>query len=132
VTWPTSARLAGSSVTLRRRSLPRACARRSPGRGSRPPCARRRGTVHEHWHEHVSSIHVSAGLIAYLYFAITLYVVAEKTRAEGAILAFIPCLSVIPLLNSSRRSFLWLILLFIPPITIVAIAWIMMGICEAR
>ncbi len=86
----------------------------------------------EHHLHQLDTIQVSASFIVYLYFAISLYVIATKTRAEGAILAFIPCLNLIPLINSSRRSLLWLLALFVPVLNIVAIAWIAMGICEAR
>lgn len=80
-------------------------------------------------HDH-DSIRIVASLIGYLYFSLALYSCARKTNSDGAILAFIPILFLAPLLNASKRSWLWILgLIFIFPI---AWAWIWMGIAEAR
>jgi hypothetical protein len=88
--------------------------------------------VHEHGFHEVSTVHAGFSIVLYLYIAFCLYLIATRTNSEGALLAFVPCLNLIPLINSSRRSLLWLLALFVPGLNLVAIAWIVMGICEAR
>jgi len=86
-----------------------------------------------HWHNYeYNHIHLIAALIGYFYFSFALYVIADRTKTDGAILAFIPLLDLIPLIGSSRRSWLWLLALLVPLLNIFAFAWIWMGIAEAR
>lgn len=77
-----------------------------------------------------SQILISIAL--YFYVTFSLFTIARKTHCETAVLAFVPLLQVIPLVQAANKSLLWILLLLIPLVNIVAIVLIWMGIAEAR
>lgn len=68
----------------------------------------------------------------YFYFAFFLMVLARKTSTSHIWLAWIPIANLFQLCRIGRRSMLFAILLFIPPINIVAVAMAWRSIAQAR
>ena len=83
-------------------------------------------------HNGAEMIMIAVYIAIYLYCSVCLYVCAKKTNYDYPFLAFIPLLNLGPIFGVSKRSVLWLLACFIPILNIVAIAWIWMGIAEAR
>lgn len=72
------------------------------------------------------------GLAAYVYFALALQTIANKTRTENAWLAWIPIVNIILMLNIAKKPVWWIILFLIPLVNIVIAILVWMGIAEAR
>ncbi|MCI0490831.1 MAG: DUF5684 domain-containing protein [Blastocatellia bacterium] len=70
--------------------------------------------------------------LLYLYFAITLMIIARKSNTPNAWLAWIPIANLFLMCRAGRRSGAWALLLFIPLVNIFAMAMIWMSIAEAR
>ncbi len=78
-------------------------------------------------------------LVTYVYFAITLQMVAKKTQTSNSWLAWVPIGNIVLMCMVARRPLWWVPLIIILPVTIIGIipAFIMMvlifmGIADAR
>jgi uncharacterized protein DUF5684 len=71
-------------------------------------------------------------LIFYVYTALALQTIAQKTNTENGWLAWIPIANVILMLNIARKPIWWIVLCLIPLVSIVMFILIWMGIAEAR
>jgi hypothetical protein len=71
-------------------------------------------------------------LVAYVYHALALQTIAQKTNTENPWLAWIPIANVILMLNIAKKPIWWIILFLIPLVNIVFIVLVWMGIAEAR
>ena len=71
-------------------------------------------------------------LVFYVYHALALQTIAQKTNTENAWFAWIPILNVILMINIAKKPIWWIILFFIPLANIVIWVLLWMGIAEAR
>ena len=71
-------------------------------------------------------------LIVYVYFAICLMMIANKTSTSNAWFAWIPILNVFLMLMIAKKPLWWFILLLIPFVNIVIGIIVWMAIAEAR
>lgn len=72
------------------------------------------------------------GLALYVYFALALSTIATKTHTENAWLAWIPIANIVLMLNIAKKPIWWIILFFIPLVSIVMAIIVFMAIAEAR
>jgi hypothetical protein len=72
------------------------------------------------------------GLAVYVFWALALQTIANKTNTENAWLAWIPIGNIILGLNIARKPVWWIILFLIPLVSIVMAILMWMGIAEAR
>ncbi len=77
----------------------------------------------------VSIVVVIAG---YVYFALALKTIAEKTKTENTWWAWVPILQAVLMLNIARKPVWWILLLFVPIVNIVIGVVVWMAIAEAR
>ncbi len=68
----------------------------------------------------------------YVYTALAIQTIAEKTNTENPWLAWIPIANFILLLNIARKPIWWIVLILIPLVNIVIIVMIWMAVAEAR
>ena len=71
-------------------------------------------------------------IVAYVYFALALKTIAEKTNTENSWWAWIPIIQAILMLNIARKPVWWILLFFIPFVNIVIAIIVWMAIAEAR
>jgi hypothetical protein len=71
-------------------------------------------------------------LAMYVYTALALQTIAQKTNTENGWLAWIPIANVILMLNIAKKPIWWIVLCLIPLVSIVMFILIWMGIAEAR
>jgi hypothetical protein len=71
-------------------------------------------------------------LVLYVYFALALQVIAQKTNTENGWLAWIPIVNIVLMCNIAKKPVWWIILCFIPLVNIVIFIILWMGIAEAR
>lgn len=71
-------------------------------------------------------------LATYVYVALALSTIADKTNTENGWLAWIPIANVILMLNIARKPIWWIVLCLIPLVNIVIFIILWMGIAEAR
>ena len=71
-------------------------------------------------------------VVIYLYFTITLMLIAQKTNTENPWMAWIPILNLVLILNIAKKPVWWLILFFIPLVNLVVNILIWMEIAKAR
>jgi hypothetical protein len=71
-------------------------------------------------------------LVFYVYFALALQTIAQKTNTENAWFAWIPILQFILMLNIAKKPIWWIILFFIPLVGLVMTIIVWMGVAEAR
>jgi hypothetical protein len=71
-------------------------------------------------------------IAAYVYFALALKTIAEKTNTENPWWAWIPIIQAVLMLNIARKPVWWILLLFIPFVNIVITVIVWMAIAEAR
>lgn len=71
-------------------------------------------------------------LAFYVYTALALQTIAQKTNTENGWLAWIPIANVILMLNIAKKPIWWIVLCLIPLVSIVMFILIWMGIAEAR
>ena len=69
---------------------------------------------------------------AYIYVALALQTIAQKTNTENPWLAWIPIGNIILMLNIARKPVWWILLFFIPLVSIVIAIIVWMAIAEAR
>jgi hypothetical protein len=71
-------------------------------------------------------------LVVYLYMALSLQTIANKTGAENAWLAWIPIANIFLLLNIAKKPAWWFLLCLIPIVSIVIAVMIWMEVAKAR
>ena len=71
-------------------------------------------------------------LAGYVYGALALQTIANKTNTENGWMAWIPIINVILMLNIARKPIWWILLCLIPLVNIIIFIIIWMGIAEAR
>lgn len=71
-------------------------------------------------------------LAAYVYMALALSTIAQKTSTENGWLAWIPVANLILMLNIARKPIWWIVLFLIPIVSIIILIIVWMGIAEAR
>ncbi|HZV87747.1 MAG TPA: DUF5684 domain-containing protein [Candidatus Binatus sp.] len=71
-------------------------------------------------------------LISYVYIALALQTIAEKTNTDNAWLAWIPIANIVLMLNVAKKPIWWIILFFIPLVSLVMAIIVWMGIAEER
>jgi hypothetical protein len=71
-------------------------------------------------------------VVLYVYLALALQTIATKTNTENPWLAWIPIANLFLMLNIAKKPLWWLILLFIPIVSIVVAILVWMGVAEAR
>jgi Family of unknown function (DUF5684) len=69
---------------------------------------------------------------AYIYMALALQTIANKTGTINAWLAWIPIANLILMLNVAKKPMWWIILLLIPVVGLVVGVIVWMAIAEAR
>jgi hypothetical protein len=72
------------------------------------------------------------GAAMYVYFALAIQAIAQKTNTENAWLAWIPIVNIVLLLNIAKKPVWWIILFFIPLVGIVMAVIVWMAVAEAR
>ena len=70
--------------------------------------------------------------VIYVYHALALQTIANKTNTENAWLAWIPIANIILMLNVARKPIWWILLCLIPLVNLVILIIVWMGIAEAR
>ena len=70
--------------------------------------------------------------VVYLYFALTLQIIARKTGTANSWWAWIPILQILLSLNVAKKPIWWLVLCLVPLVNLVMYVLIWMGIAEAR
>ena len=68
----------------------------------------------------------------YVYMALALQTIAQKTNTENPWLAWIPIVNIVLLLNIAKKPIWWIILCFIPLVNLVVIIIVWMAVAEAR
>jgi uncharacterized protein DUF5684 len=68
----------------------------------------------------------------YIYVALALKTIAEKTSTENAWLAWIPVANIVLMLNVAKKLIWWILLFFVPLVNIVIVVMVWMGVAEAR
>jgi len=71
-------------------------------------------------------------LAMYVYVALALSTIAQKTNTENGWLAWIPIANIILMLNIARKPVWWIVLCLIPLVNIVIFIILWMAIAEAR
>jgi hypothetical protein len=75
---------------------------------------------------------VVIGLAAYVYMALALQTIANKTNTENSWLAWIPIANLILMLNIAKKPVWWIVLFLIPIVNIVIAIMVWMAVAEAR
>ena len=70
--------------------------------------------------------------VGYVYVALALQTIAQKTNTENGWLAWIPIANIILTLNVAKKPIWWIILFLIPLVNIVMGILVWMGVAEAR
>ena len=68
----------------------------------------------------------------YVYMALALQTIANKTKTENSWLAWIPIANMVLMLNVAKKPIWWIVLFFIPIVTIIFIIIVWMAMAEAR
>ena len=71
-------------------------------------------------------------LVIYVYMALSLQTIANKTNTPNAWLAWIPIVNIILMLNIAGKPIWWIILCLIPLVNIIIMIIVWMAIAEAR
>lgn len=69
---------------------------------------------------------------AYVYFALALQTIAQKTNTANGWLGWIPIANIILMLEIAKKPIWWIILFFIPLVNLIMSIIVWMGIAEAR
>jgi hypothetical protein len=72
------------------------------------------------------------GIAAYIYFALALQTIAQKTHTENAWWAWVPIIQILLTLNIAKKPMWWIVLCLIPLVNLVILIIVWMGIAEAR
>ena len=70
--------------------------------------------------------------VGYVYVALALQTIAQKTNTANAWLAWIPIANIILMLEIAKKPIWWIILFFIPLVNLIMSIIVWMGIAEAR
>jgi hypothetical protein len=70
--------------------------------------------------------------VGYVYVALALQTIAQKTNTANGWLAWIPIGNIILMLEIAKKPIWWIILFFIPLVNLVMSILVWMGIAEAR
>ena len=68
----------------------------------------------------------------YVYTALALQTIANKTHTENSWLAWIPIAQIVLALNIAKKPIWWIILFFVPVVSLVMVVLVTMAIAEAR
>jgi hypothetical protein len=68
----------------------------------------------------------------YVYFALAFSTIAKKTNTPNAWWAWVPILNIVLLVNIAKKPVWWVILFFVPIVSIVVAIIVMMAVAEAR
>ncbi|PYV46978.1 MAG: hypothetical protein DMG94_07930 [Acidobacteria bacterium] len=68
----------------------------------------------------------------YVYMALALQTIADKTKTENSWLAWIPIANIVLMLNVAKKPIWWIVLFFIPVVNIIFIIIVWMAMAEAR
>jgi hypothetical protein len=68
----------------------------------------------------------------YVYMALAIQTIAQKTNTENPWLAWIPIVNIVLLLNIAKKPIWWFLLFLIPIVNIVIAILVWMGVAEAR
>ena len=68
----------------------------------------------------------------YVYVALALQTIAQKTGTENAWWAWVPIINIVLMLNIAKKPVWWLILFLIPLVNLIIIIIVWMAIAEAR
>jgi hypothetical protein len=71
-------------------------------------------------------------LVFYVYLALTLQTIAQKTNTENPWLAWIPIANIVLMLNIAKKPIWWILLFLIPLVSAVMAIIVWMGIAEER
>jgi len=71
-------------------------------------------------------------LAVYVYMALALQTIAQKTNTENGWFAWIPIANIILMLTIAKKPIWWIVLFLIPLVSIVMLILVWMGIAEAR
>jgi len=71
-------------------------------------------------------------LAIYVYMALALQTIAQKTNTENGWFAWIPIANIILMLTIAKKPIWWIVLFLIPLVSIVMFILVWMGIAEAR
>ncbi len=89
----------------------------------------------------LAAVGLGAGLImfclaffaaVYVYMALALQTIANKTKTENSWLAWIPIANLILMLNVAKKPMWWIVLFLIPIVNIVIAIMVWMAVAEAR
>ncbi len=72
------------------------------------------------------------GLAVYIYMALAVQTIAQKTNTENPWMAWIPVVNIVLLLNIAKKPIWWIVLFLIPLVNIVFVILVWMGVAEAR
>ncbi len=70
--------------------------------------------------------------VFYIYVALALMTIANKTGTPNGWLAWIPIANIVLMLNIAKKPIWWIILFLIPLVNIIMIILVWMGVAEAR
>jgi hypothetical protein len=68
----------------------------------------------------------------YVYMALALQTIADKTKTDNSWLAWIPIANMVLMLNVAKKPIWWIVLFFIPIVNIIFIIIVWMAMAEAR
>jgi len=68
----------------------------------------------------------------YVYCALAIQTIAQKTHTENPWLAWIPIVNIVLLLNIAKKPIWWIILFLIPVVGIIIAVIVWMAVAEAR
>jgi len=68
----------------------------------------------------------------YVYMALAFSTIAKKTNTPNPWWAWVPILNIILLINIAKKPVWWVVLFFVPIVSIVIAIIVMMGVAEAR
>jgi hypothetical protein len=68
----------------------------------------------------------------YVYFALAFSTIAKKTNTPNPWWAWVPILNIILMLNIAKKPVWWIVLFFVPIVSIVIAIIVFMGVAEAR
>ena len=71
-------------------------------------------------------------LAVYVYTALAVQTIAEKTNTDNSWLAWIPIANLILLLNIAKKPVWWIVLCLIPLVNIIIFIMVWMAVAEAR
>ena len=71
-------------------------------------------------------------LALYVYTALAVQTIAQKTNTANPWLAWIPIVNIVLLLNIAKKPIWWIILCLIPFVNIIVIIIVWMAVAEAR